>query len=143
MSIIHLDVVSGDNTWSIPIERRITILTGDSGSGKTEMVNAIQEGSQLTKVTCDLPCVVVGDTTWETIVKATTDSLIIFDDMEVVSTRRFAELLSNTVDNNNYFLIITREEFDTRSLGYVSSALKLMFDEDKPTYYYTVQCSNW
>lgn len=33
-----LDVKVGEMTWTIPLNRRITILRGNSGCGKTELV---------------------------------------------------------------------------------------------------------
>lgn len=65
MSSIHLEVIDGRMSWNIPLERRITILKGDSGTGKSTMVEAIENPSNVTKITCPLKCIPVTDATWK------------------------------------------------------------------------------
>ena len=128
-----LDVKVGEMTWTIPLNRRITILRGNSGCGKTELVSNIASQNQAAQVQCQLPCIVVTATTWEIVMSASKKSLIILDDLEIVGTSRFAKLLKETESSGNFYLIVYRELMGFDNLGMlniaVSSILRLVTDE--------------
>lgn len=123
MSSIHLEVIDGRMSWDIPLERRITILKGDSGTGKSTMVEAIENPSNVTKITCPLKCIPVTDATWRLVMGSAEGSLIIFDDMEIVETSEFASLVKETEVRGNYYLLICRELIGIGSLGSLSIAV--------------------
>ena len=128
-----LDVKVGEMTWTIPLNRRITILRGNSGCGKTELVSNIASQNQAVQVQCQLPCIVVTATTWEIVMSASKKSLIILDDLEIVGTSRFVKLLKETESSGNFYLIVSRELMGFDNLGMlniaVSSILRLVTDE--------------
>lgn len=128
MSSIVLDVTEGDNRWIIPLERRITIVRGDSGVGKTGIVDAILEQSQATIVDCELEVVVVNNTNWKYTMTGSRESLIIFDDMPVVATHDFAELVKQTVDNGNYYLLFSRELVGTDDLSQLNISVNSIIE---------------
>lgn len=104
---MNLKVEAGNMKWNIPIERRITILQGSSGEGKSVMVHCIANQNQMVKVDFPLECKVATETTWKDLIRGSSNSLIIFDDLEEVSSKEFARLVENHKDN--YYLLITRE----------------------------------
>lgn len=130
---MNLEVKAGSMEWSIPIERRITILRGFSGEGKSDMVYNIANRSQIVKVDFPLECKVATETTWKDLLKSSTNSLIIFDDLEEVSSNEFAKLIKEYKDNYNYYLLITREfvglDVESELSIAVSSILRFKVDE--------------
>lgn len=101
------------------MERRITILKGDSGKGKTEMVTLLQAftgGANYVNVV--LPdditdIMIVNNTTWKTAIPLSKNSLIVFDDDQNIENPDFYAVLKETlVQNNNYCLLIYRGDLD-------------------------------
>jgi hypothetical protein len=146
MSITNLFVKYNELTWNIPIERRITIVRGDSGIGKTTMVNYIQADSrQMTSnkliVECNLNIKIVSLDSWEYMLKdeSFTDTLFIFDDVADTRTLKFAQLVQKSADRGNYFLLINREDLTVGEYGClniaVSSILRFVTSPDGLQHY--------
>jgi len=139
MNFISIEIRDDDSglEWSIPLERRITILRGDSGKGKTEMVRLLQSDVFGVTVESQLPIVVADNNNWQIILENTNNSIIILDDVESVATLKFAQLLKKTEDQGNYYLIIGREYLEGNKsdtcLGNLSfsikSVLRIVTDE--------------
>jgi len=112
MSSISLEVNDTETglQWFIELCRRITIVRGDSGIGKSELVRIIASPPTGVEVKTSLPCVVADDSNWNAVLSGTTDSIIILDDINIVSSSRFAKAVKDTAINRNYFLIIGREQ---------------------------------
>ena len=100
--------------YEFEIKRNITVIQGDSATGKTTLVDLIQTYGRYGQesgimMTSDVPCVAFsGDTgLWKTILDAYNDSIIFFDeDYSFVFTTDFAEAIQNS---SNYYVIITRQ----------------------------------
>lgn len=112
----YFNITSSKYNCSIPLERRITILRGDSGTGKSTIADIIDAGDPTVSIECksddgsSLSWVLVSNTTWELIVRGATNSLLILDDLELVASPDFSKAVSETSDRNNYYLIMSRED---------------------------------
>lgn len=104
-----LEIISEDYQCYIPLERRITVLRGDSGTGKTSFVDIIAMGIPGISIKCEITCRVVTLTDWELVLRSAESSLLIIDDLELVATSEFCTVISETIDQGNYYLIIARE----------------------------------
>lgn len=95
------------------IKRNITIFTGDSGSGKTILIDLIREhrryGSDSgVSVSCGCSCRTLDNEDWEYQLEGISESIIFIDEgNRFLTTKRFAELV---LKSDNYFVFATREK---------------------------------
>lgn len=95
------------------IKRNITILTGDSGSGKTILIDLIREHRRYgpdsgVSVSCGCSCRTLDNEDWEYQLKGISESIIFIDEgNRFLTTKRFAELV---LKSDNYFVFATREK---------------------------------
>lgn len=131
MSFISLEVNDTDTglQWFIELKRRITIVRGDSGIGKSELVRIIVSPPVGVEVKTTLDCVIADNSNWDAVLGGTVNSIIILDDIEIVSSSRFAKKVKETEKNQNYFLIIGREQLGEQSL-YEDNLYKLSYSVD-------------
>ncbi|MGX8703841.1 MAG: hypothetical protein ACSW8H_05255 [bacterium] len=98
--------------YDFVVQRNITILTGDSATGKTTLIDYIREFHRYGQesgvfVSCDCPCRTLDDEDWEHQLDGISGSLIFIDEgNRYLTSKRFAEKLQG---NDNYFVIATRE----------------------------------
>ena len=93
-----IEVRSGRVVFTIELERNITILRGDSATGKTTLVEMLQAyetyGRQSgVTVSCDKPCRVLSGVNWELQLSATHDSIVFVDEGSTFSGRGAVEWL--------------------------------------------------
>lgn len=99
--------------YDFTVKRNITILTGDSGSGKTVLIELIREYRKFGSdsgvlVSCDRECRTIDDENWERQISEIADSIIFIDEgNRFLTSKRFAELVQKS---DNYFVIATREK---------------------------------
>jgi predicted ATPase len=97
--------------YKFTVSRNITILRGDSATGKTKMIEMIaayqQNGEQSgVNIACDKNCVVLSGNYWRTILSEIHDSIVFIDEGEqFVTTVEFADVIKNS---DNYYVIATR-----------------------------------
>lgn len=98
--------------YEFEIKRNITIIKGDSATGKTTLINMIRQYANLgvssgVDVVCDVPCRILEGTDWQLILQ-NISGYILFTDEEnaFIRTEQFASAVR---DSDNYFVIITRE----------------------------------
>ncbi len=109
---IHLSVQSVHLKYELDFSRNITILKGDSATGKTTLVDMIQEYVQNGQDTginlsCECPCRVIAGNNWKEQLKVIHGSLVFIDEgSRFVSSEDFAHTIRET---DNYYVIITRE----------------------------------
>jgi hypothetical protein len=109
---IHLIVQSAHLKYEMDFLRNITILKGDSATGKTTLVDMIQEynlnGSDTgINLSCVCPCRVIAGNTWIEQLRDIHGSLIFIDEgSRFVSSEDFARTIHGT---DNYYVIVTRE----------------------------------
>lgn len=111
----HIVVESTRLKYEFYIHRNITILRGDSATGKTTLVELLQAYSQQgeesgVRINSDVPCVVYsGDsTTWNRVIPAYRSSIVFIDEnYDFIETKEFAEIIRKT---DNYYVLITRKD---------------------------------
>lgn len=98
--------------YNFEIKRNITVIRGDSATGKTALVdmireyyeNGVESGIELQ---CSKTCVVLEGRNWKVQLTAFKDSIVFIDEVsEFVSSKDFA---SNIQKTDNYYVIVTRE----------------------------------
>lgn len=113
---IRIEVRSGRVVFTIELERNITILRGDSATGKTTLVEMLQAyetyGRQSgVTVSCDKTCRVLSGVNWELQLNATHDSIVFVDEGSTfVSSLDFARAIQHS---DNYYVLVTREDLST------------------------------
>ena len=91
----------------------ITILTGDSGSGKTVLIDLIRDYRRYGSdsgvfVSCDRDCRTIDNEDWERQISEISDSILFIDEgNRFLASKKFAELVQKS---DNYFVIATREK---------------------------------
>ncbi len=111
----ELRVESAHLRYDMTFLRNITVIQGDSATGKTTLVDMIREyqlnGSDTgISLVCDLPCRVLEGSTWEEQLSYIKDSIVFVDEgNRFVSSVDFARAVRSS---SNYFVIVTREALD-------------------------------
>ena len=98
--------------YDIRLERKITIIKGKSGTGKSTFCDMIREHNKLSKgsgihLSSDAKLVVLDvDTDWEVLLESVDNCIIIGDEyLPYLTYKDFGSAVNNS---NNYFLFITR-----------------------------------
>lgn len=129
MSFINIDIKTDDVEYSIGFDHHINFVRGDSGIGKTSLVELISssEGIDLNST---FPIRLADNTNWDLIMQSATNSIIIFDDMKSIESTLFADNVSKyCIKNNQWYLIIDRAEIDSfrgKRLSYAANAIYRM-----------------
>jgi len=95
------------------VKRNITILTGDSGSGKTVLIDLIRDYRRYGSdsgvfLSCDRECRTIDNEDWERQLDEISNSIIFIDEgNRFLTSKRFAELVHQS---DNYFVLATREK---------------------------------
>jgi hypothetical protein len=109
----HL-VTIGNNIlqYKFEIRRNITIIKGDSATGKTTLVDMVRDyyenGKQSgIELQCDKACVVLEGRRWNILLEDIHDSIVFIDEgNSFVTTDEFSSALK---ESDNYYVIVTRE----------------------------------
>ena len=98
--------------FKFELERNVTIITGDSGTGKTKLINMVRMYSELGKssgitLKCEKPCIVLSGSNWETVLDNTHGSIVFVEEStSFLSSHAFADAIQRT---DNYYVFVTRE----------------------------------
>ena len=112
--------------YDFVIHRNITIITGDSGSGKTVLIDLIHDYGRYGAdsgvfLSCDCPCKVIDSEDWERKIEETTGSIIFIDEgNRFLVSKKFAQLVQGS---DNYFVLATREKLPDLRNPYISLTL--------------------
>ena len=113
MKGIHQITVSNASVkYGFSLRRNITVVRGDSATGKTtlvELINEYYESGPASGIDlkCDKPCRVLAGRDWATLLPVIEDSIVFIDeDNEFLPTDEFAEAAKKS---DNYYCIVTRE----------------------------------
>ena len=110
----HIIVESARLKYEFDIKRNITIIQGDSATGKTTLIDLLsdyrndRENSPV-RIESDVPCEVftgAGDR-WREMLGLINDSIVFIDEENhFIHSKEFAKVVQNSTD---YFVLITRE----------------------------------
>ena len=110
------DIVLYNNKvhYHLVIKRNITILRGDSATGKSELIrllslqNANPNSSGVTLI-CERECTVLNEGNWKLFIESYKNRIFFIDEGNpFLRTKEFAEAMKGS---DNYFVIISRENF--------------------------------
>lgn len=98
--------------YDFELRRNLTIIRGDSATGKTTLVDMVREfvnnpsGTPIDLV-CDKKCFVLDGALWKEQLSGIVDSIVFIDEgNEFIKTTEFADEIQKT---DNYYVIVTRE----------------------------------
>lgn len=98
--------------YDFELNRNITILQGDSATGKTTLIEMIEEymnqgKASMVDLQCDKKCGVISGSTWQGQLLQFSDSIIFIDEgNSFILSVEFAREIQKT---DNYYVIVTRE----------------------------------
>ena len=110
-----LRVQSAHLRYDMTFTRSLTVIQGDSATGKTTLVDMIQEyllnGSDTgISLVCDCPCRVLAGNTWKEQLAGIENSIVFIDEgNRFVASAEFAKMIKGS---DNYYVIVTREALD-------------------------------
>lgn len=110
----HIIIESDNLKYEFDIKRNITVIQGESATGKTTLIELLNEqirrrGAGGVRIQSDVPCAVylAGEDNWEYELRGLQGKIIFFDeDFRFIYTKEFAEFVA---DADNYFVFITRK----------------------------------
>ena len=99
--------------YYLTVKRNITILQGNSATGKTELIRLVNEheangvSSGIT-VRCEVRCTVLTQVDWELRLKMLRNTIVFIDETAgFIRSNSFAECVRGS---DNYFVIVTRDD---------------------------------
>ena len=108
----HVKVSNRNVHFSFDITRNITVIRGDSATGKTTLINLLTEYENFGRqsgvtLVCDKRCRVLTEADWEIRLQNMKDSIIFIDEgNRFIKSTDFARCVR---ESDNYYVIITRE----------------------------------
>lgn len=98
--------------YDFEIRRNITIIKGDSATGKTTLVDMVREyyeNGQASgiEISCDRTCAVLEGRNWKAVLDTMKECIVFID--EGNSFVRTTEFASSVQKSDNYYVIVTRE----------------------------------
>ena len=111
----HITVSNAAVKYDFTIKRNITIIKGDSATGKTVLIDMIRDSvsngqDSGVSLNCDIPCRVIEGKIWEDQLKPINESIVFIDEgNSFVSSYDFAEYVKS---GKNYYVIVTREKLN-------------------------------
>lgn len=100
-------------SYSFEVRRNITVVRGDSGTGKTTLYEMVADFTRYGEhsgvaVQCERPCVALTDMDWRNQLSGIADSIVFIDEgLEAISSDAFAAAVR---DSSNYYVIFCRAE---------------------------------
>ena len=110
----HIIVETERLKYEFDIRRNITVIQGDSATGKTTLVQLLETYSRYGKdsgvrLQSDVPCVVFGGdaSLWKVAMETYQGSIVFIDeDYSFIYSKEFADVIQDT---SNYYVLITRQ----------------------------------
>ena len=109
----HIVVQNNKLRYELDIRRNITIIRGDSATGKTKLINLLEQAQALgessgVEVLCERPCRTLGGTDWNLVLPNIHEQILFLDEENrFVKSQEFAAAVK---ESDNYFVIVTRED---------------------------------
>ena len=108
----HVIVQNRRVKFEFDIKRNITIVRGDSATGKTTLVSLIDTYDRLgadsgIEVSCQRRCLTINNSNWESVLNSVSECIVFIDEENtIIKSDEFARKIKDT---DNYYVIITRE----------------------------------
>ena len=108
----HIEVRNQRVMFRLELKRNITVIRGDSATGKTTLISMLSDHETYgkesgVKVKCDKPCRVLSGFDWQFRLANIKDSIVFIDEgNRFVKSVEFADAVRNS---DNYYVLITRE----------------------------------
>lgn len=102
--------------YDITVNRNITIIQGDSATGKTTLIGLIQDYDNEGKnsgvhLECEKECKILTGKDWRDKLEGINDAIVFIDEgNKFITSTDFARAIQGT---SNYYVIITREDLKT------------------------------
>lgn len=110
--------------YKLTLKRKLTIIRGDSATGKTTMIQMLNDAldSGTVSIDCKYKCMILTDFTWKYLMNVEHDCIYFIDEQaDFIYTNLFAKMFK---ESSGYFVMITRK--DIESLPYsINSVYKL------------------
>ena len=109
----HIVVQNNRLRYELDIRRNITIIRGDSATGKTKLIDLLEQAADLgegsgVEVLCERPCRTLGGKDWNLVLPNIHQQILFLDEEnKFVKSREFASAVKAS---DNYFVIVTRED---------------------------------
>lgn len=109
----HIVVQNNRLRYEMDIRRNITIIRGDSATGKTKLIDLLEQAADLgegsgVEVLCERPCRTLGGKDWNLVLPNIHQQILFLDEEnKFVKSREFASAVKAS---DNYFVIVTRED---------------------------------
>ncbi len=107
-----IEVYNNRVHYFLTVKRNITVIQGNSATGKTELIrlindNIVNGNSSGITVKCEVTCRVLTADDWDIRLSAMRKSIIFIDETAAfIKTQKFAEMVRGS---DNYFVIVTRD----------------------------------
>ncbi|MDO5149527.1 MAG: Fis family transcriptional regulator [Oscillospiraceae bacterium] len=111
----HIEISSRYLKYEFDLRRNITVIRGNSATGKTTLVEMIRTYSEIGKdsginLSCDVQCRVLEGNLWEEQLLFCRNSIVFVDEgNDFIKSQKFAECIKNS---SNYYVLVTRENLD-------------------------------
>lgn len=112
IGVHHIEVKNREASFKFDLHRNITVIRGDSGTGKTTLYEMIADYTRLgdksgINISCDKNCVALVDLDWMNQLRRLSDSIVFIDEgFTDISSKVFAQYVKNS---DNYYVIFNRE----------------------------------
>lgn len=99
-------------SFTLELHRNITIIRGNSGTGKTTLFNMVSEYARLgvasgINLSCDKKCIALTDSDWKNQLRNAKDSIVFIDEGDQhINSVAFAEEIKKS---DNYYVLFIRE----------------------------------
>lgn len=109
----EIEIYNNRVHYYLTVRRNITILQGNSATGKTELIRLIQEyemnkSSSGITIKSDVQCTVLTSIDWKLRLSRLEDRIVFIDETaDFIKSKEFALMVRGS---NNYFVIITRDD---------------------------------
>lgn len=107
-----IEVYNNRVHYFLTVKRNITVIQGNSATGKTELIrlindNIVNGNSSGITLKCEVACRVLTSDDWDIRLSAMQNSIIFIDETaNFIKTQKFAEMVRGS---DNYFVIVTRD----------------------------------
>ena len=108
-----IEIYNNKVHYFLTVKRNITILQGNSATGKTELIRLVQEHetngvSSGISLICDTRCTVLTTVDWELRLSVLKGYIVFIDETAgFIKSEKFAQMLRRS---DNYFVIVTRDD---------------------------------